>query len=210
MLADVFPGIEPWRWLIELVLPVAIVGLVLLGTRPVLRLLARLGGAPAPADARARRRRAGQDRRARPLVHALAGRARPRCAAARTSRCSSSAAACRSSSAPRSIGGSRTVRRTLGRRRGSSSRPICSSRCSRWPPSTRRCATPNLPGYAIAIRLLEPLVRDRDRPRRRRERGRPDRRRVPRPVTAPVLGHRDPRAQAPRLDRRARSSRSTR
>jgi amino acid transporter len=39
MLADVFPGIEPWRWLIELILPVAIVGLVLLGTRPVLQLL---------------------------------------------------------------------------------------------------------------------------------------------------------------------------
>jgi amino acid transporter len=39
ILADVFPGIEPWRWLIELILPVAIVGLVLLGTRPVLQLL---------------------------------------------------------------------------------------------------------------------------------------------------------------------------
>ena len=39
MLADIFPGIEPWRWLIELILPLAIVGLVLLGTRPVLQLL---------------------------------------------------------------------------------------------------------------------------------------------------------------------------
>jgi amino acid transporter len=39
MLADVFPGLAPWRWTIELVLPVAIVGLVLLGTRPVLQLL---------------------------------------------------------------------------------------------------------------------------------------------------------------------------
>jgi amino acid transporter len=39
MLADVFPGIEPWRWLIELLLPVAIVALVLLGTRPVLLVL---------------------------------------------------------------------------------------------------------------------------------------------------------------------------
>jgi amino acid transporter len=39
MLADVFPGISPWRWLIELIVPVAIVGLVLLGTRPVLQLL---------------------------------------------------------------------------------------------------------------------------------------------------------------------------
>lgn len=39
MLADVFPGIEPWRWVIELVVPVTIVGLVLLGTRPVLQLL---------------------------------------------------------------------------------------------------------------------------------------------------------------------------
>jgi amino acid transporter len=39
MLADVFPGITPWRSLIELILPVAIVGLVLLGTKPVLQLL---------------------------------------------------------------------------------------------------------------------------------------------------------------------------
>ena len=39
MLADIFPGIEPWRWLIELILPLTIVGLVLLGTRPVLQLL---------------------------------------------------------------------------------------------------------------------------------------------------------------------------
>lgn len=39
MLADIFPGIMPWRWLIELVVPVAIVGLVLAGTRPVLQLL---------------------------------------------------------------------------------------------------------------------------------------------------------------------------
>ena len=39
MLADVFPGIAPWRWLIELIVPVLIVGLVLLGTRPVLLLL---------------------------------------------------------------------------------------------------------------------------------------------------------------------------
>jgi amino acid transporter len=39
MLADVFPGITPWRWLIELLLPIAIVGLVLLGTMPVLRVL---------------------------------------------------------------------------------------------------------------------------------------------------------------------------
>jgi amino acid transporter len=39
MLADVFPGIAPWRWLIELALPIAIVGLVLLGTLPVLRVL---------------------------------------------------------------------------------------------------------------------------------------------------------------------------
>jgi amino acid transporter len=39
MLADVFPGITPWRWLIEIALPIAVVGLVLLGTIPVLRLL---------------------------------------------------------------------------------------------------------------------------------------------------------------------------
>jgi hypothetical protein len=39
MLADIFPGIEPWRWLIEVTMPVAIVGFVLLGTLPVLRVL---------------------------------------------------------------------------------------------------------------------------------------------------------------------------
>jgi amino acid transporter len=39
MLAEVFPGISPWRWLIELIVPVTIVGLVLLGTKPVLQLL---------------------------------------------------------------------------------------------------------------------------------------------------------------------------
>jgi amino acid transporter len=40
MLAGIFPGIAPWRWLIELTLPLAIVGLVLLGTMPALRVLA--------------------------------------------------------------------------------------------------------------------------------------------------------------------------
>jgi hypothetical protein len=40
MLADVFPGVHPWRWLLELLLPIAIVGLVLLGTLPALRVLA--------------------------------------------------------------------------------------------------------------------------------------------------------------------------
>jgi amino acid transporter len=39
MLADIFPGIAPWRWLIEVTMPVGIVGLVLLGTLPVLRVL---------------------------------------------------------------------------------------------------------------------------------------------------------------------------
>jgi len=39
MLADVFPGLAPWRAPIEIVVPVAIVGLVLTGTRPVLALL---------------------------------------------------------------------------------------------------------------------------------------------------------------------------
>ncbi len=38
-LVDVFPGIEPWRWLLELTIPIAIVGLVLLGTLPALRVL---------------------------------------------------------------------------------------------------------------------------------------------------------------------------
>jgi len=38
-LADVFPGIEPWRWLVEVTLPIGIVGLVLLGTIPALRIL---------------------------------------------------------------------------------------------------------------------------------------------------------------------------
>jgi amino acid transporter len=39
MLADVFPGIGPWRWLLELLVPIGIVALVLLGTLPVLRVL---------------------------------------------------------------------------------------------------------------------------------------------------------------------------
>jgi hypothetical protein len=39
MLADVFPGLEPWRWLIELVLPILIVGFVLLALTTVLRVL---------------------------------------------------------------------------------------------------------------------------------------------------------------------------
>jgi amino acid transporter len=39
MLADIFPGVAPWRWVIEISLPIAILGLVLLGTTPVLRLL---------------------------------------------------------------------------------------------------------------------------------------------------------------------------
>jgi hypothetical protein len=40
MLVDIFPGIEPWRPALELLLPPALVGLVLLGTLPALRLLA--------------------------------------------------------------------------------------------------------------------------------------------------------------------------
>jgi amino acid transporter len=40
MLATVFPGIEPWRPLLEVVIPIAIVALVLLGTLPALRVLA--------------------------------------------------------------------------------------------------------------------------------------------------------------------------
>jgi amino acid transporter len=39
MLADVFPGIEPWRWLLELALPVVIVGFMLLAVTTVLRTL---------------------------------------------------------------------------------------------------------------------------------------------------------------------------
>ncbi len=39
MLAVVFPGIEPWRWLLEVTLPVGFVALVLLGTTTVLRVL---------------------------------------------------------------------------------------------------------------------------------------------------------------------------
>ena len=38
-LAEVFPGIEPWRWLLELTLPLGIVALVLAGTIPALRVL---------------------------------------------------------------------------------------------------------------------------------------------------------------------------
>ncbi|HEY1514118.1 MAG TPA: hypothetical protein VGF66_10220 [Gaiellaceae bacterium] len=40
MLATVFPGIEPWRPLLEVVIPIAIVALLLLGTLPALRVLA--------------------------------------------------------------------------------------------------------------------------------------------------------------------------
>jgi hypothetical protein len=40
MLADVFPGIEPWRPVLELAVPLGIVALVLLGTLPALRVLA--------------------------------------------------------------------------------------------------------------------------------------------------------------------------
>jgi amino acid transporter len=40
MLATVFPGISPWRPALELLLPVAIVALVMLGTLPALRVLA--------------------------------------------------------------------------------------------------------------------------------------------------------------------------
>ena len=39
MLGDVFPGLDPWRWAVELALPVGIVALALAGTLPVLRLL---------------------------------------------------------------------------------------------------------------------------------------------------------------------------
>jgi amino acid transporter len=40
MLAVVFPGIQPWRPLLEIAIPIAIVALVLLGTLPALRVLA--------------------------------------------------------------------------------------------------------------------------------------------------------------------------
>jgi len=40
MLAVVFPGIEPWRPLLQIVIPIAIVALVLLGTLPAVRVLA--------------------------------------------------------------------------------------------------------------------------------------------------------------------------
>ena len=40
MLAVVFPGIQPWRPLLELAIPIAIVALMLLGTLPALRVLA--------------------------------------------------------------------------------------------------------------------------------------------------------------------------
>jgi amino acid transporter len=38
-LVDVFPGLEPWRWVLEITLPIGIVALVLLGTIPALRVL---------------------------------------------------------------------------------------------------------------------------------------------------------------------------
>ena len=113
MLADIFPGIEPWRWLIELLLPLAIVGLVLLGTKPVLRLLARLGGAPARVDARARLRRCSRSP-GRPLTRSHTRRGR-------TGSCRGGANIALlflCGSLPiflgaEVIGGSRTVRRTL-------------------------------------------------------------------------------------------------
>jgi amino acid transporter len=37
MLVVIFPGVEPWRWLLQLLLPIGIVAFVLLGTRPVFR-----------------------------------------------------------------------------------------------------------------------------------------------------------------------------
>jgi hypothetical protein len=40
MLAVVFPGIEPWRPLLEVAMPISVVGLVLLGTLAALRVLA--------------------------------------------------------------------------------------------------------------------------------------------------------------------------
>jgi amino acid transporter len=40
MLAVVFPGIQPWRPLLEIAIPIAVVALVLLGTLPALRVLA--------------------------------------------------------------------------------------------------------------------------------------------------------------------------
>jgi len=39
MLVVVFPGIEPWRWLLELTIPLGIVAIVLAGTIPALRIL---------------------------------------------------------------------------------------------------------------------------------------------------------------------------
>jgi amino acid transporter len=39
MLVVVFPGIEPWRWLLEVTLPLLFVAIVLVGTIPALRLL---------------------------------------------------------------------------------------------------------------------------------------------------------------------------
>ncbi len=38
-LVDVFPGLEPWRWVLEITLPIGIVALVLAGTLPALRVL---------------------------------------------------------------------------------------------------------------------------------------------------------------------------
>ncbi|HEY6963065.1 MAG TPA: hypothetical protein VI408_14340 [Gaiellaceae bacterium] len=40
LLPDAFPGIAPWEWLLQLVVPVALVALVLAGTHVALRLLA--------------------------------------------------------------------------------------------------------------------------------------------------------------------------
>ena len=70
MLAVVFPGIEPWRPVLELVIPIAIVALVLLGTVPALRVLAVSAVVAARDPRRPRRGRHPSRRRAGRVVHA--------------------------------------------------------------------------------------------------------------------------------------------
>ena len=209
MLADVFPGIEPWRWLIELLLPVAIVGLVLLGTRPVLRRARRLGGDPARADARARRRRARPGRGADTLLHA---RRRARTGSLHGGASIALLFLC--GSLPIFLG-AEVDRRLHGR---------CAARWSRrgssWP---RYLLFAVFPLAAVDPALTQPTCpATRSPPRIRaagspsrsasgpRERGGRDRRRVPGAVTAPLLRDRDPRAQAARSGSASRSSPSTR
>ena len=140
MLGDVFPGIHPWRPVLQIALPVAIVGFVLLRVTTVLRVLLRLRCRAARDRADLRVRDARARRRARRRRSRTCRRQATSHAAARTWPCSSSAAACRSFSAPKwSAARARCAARSSSRARWS---PATScSPPSRWPRSIRASCT---------------------------------------------------------------------